>query len=108
MSVTNRSRIAKALCDASWEGRWSPFDETNARPLAEHTAIVLDTAGCVLVDRRTQVATTHPECGGLVMDLVVALEGGDYLAADDSDFIEDLARRLWDLGWRHQIAGGAP
>jgi hypothetical protein len=40
------------------------------------------------------------EHGALVMDLVVALEGGDYLVADDADFIEDVAKRLWTAGWR--------
>lgn len=100
MSDANIMRITRALCDESWEGRWSPFGETNIRPLAEHTATVLDAAGCALLPRNI-APLTQREHGELVMDLVVALESGDYIGADDSDFIENLARSLWGLGWRH-------
>lgn len=56
--------------------------------------------GCDCHDR---TATTQRLHGGLVMDLVCALEAGDYLAADDADFIEFVAAHLYKAGWRHVI-----
>jgi hypothetical protein len=46
------------------------------------------------------------EHGALVMDLFVALNDGEWLAADESDFIEDVAKRLWALGWRRLAQNG--
>lgn len=106
MSAANTWRLTKLLCDASREGRWRPLDESNIQPLAAVTAKVLDAAGCVIVPPIV-ASSMKREHGELVMDLVVALEAGDYVGADDADFIETMARSMWGLGWRHPISSAA-
>lgn len=45
-----RSAITEFLCNEAWEGRWSPLEETNIRPLAEQIAAVLAPWLTALID----------------------------------------------------------
>lgn len=63
-------QLTNLLCEESWQGRWSPLDHTNIRPLAGHTAEVITDAGFVLVDR-----SLLEEADELILDLLDVITG---------------------------------
>src|SRR4051812_34744773 len=48
-TLMNKNDLANLLCEESWSGRWNPLKHGNIRPLAEHTAQVIHTAGYEIV-----------------------------------------------------------